>query len=218
MGYLDIYKKSDKSQNEKQSFDFLITDLLSNDTRGKDKQRSLSAHNIEDSLKFKFVPSMFYIVMYAKTDKPESIGKNNFYDVCPLIFCLGVGSKTITGLNFNFIPNNVRAAVLDLIVETNPKFYRDISNINLNELVLNNQLCSTLLSSKGVSSFLSYINAKIGIDLSPCVRTYNIKDIANARLIEYDEWGCILYLSFNDAVRGANLASIQRDVITGTDK
>ena len=39
----------------------------------------------------------------------------------------------------------------------------------------------------------------------------------NVRLIEYDEWIYIPYLSFKDSIRGSNLANIQRDVIMGTD-
>ena len=69
----------------------------------------------------------------------------------------------------------------------------------------------------GVSAFLSFMKAKTGVDLSKCVRTYNRSNIVNVRLIEYDEWGYIPYLSFKDSVRGANLANIQRDVIMGSD-
>ena len=54
--YLESYMKSDKSQMEKESFDFLITDLLSKNLRGDEKQRTLTAHNMEDLLKNQFVP------------------------------------------------------------------------------------------------------------------------------------------------------------------
>ena len=104
MGYLDDYIKADRSLKEKESFDFLITDLLSRNLRGVDKQRTLTAHNMEEFTKNKFIPSMFYIIMYAKADQPEILGDNEFYDVAPLIFCTNVNDKSITGINFNFIP------------------------------------------------------------------------------------------------------------------
>ena len=217
MKYLETYMNSDRGKMEKESFDFLITDLLSRNLRGVDKQRTLTSHNMEDALKNQLVPSMFYLLMYAKSDKPEVIGKNEFYDVCPLIMCLNVDDKFVTGLNFNFMPNDVRARIIDLIVESNQKFYQEMETSNINSIKTNNPLVSMLISDKGVSSFLLFVKSKTGLDVSKCVRTYDRKNIVNVRLIEYDEWIYIPYLSFKDSIRGSNLANIQRDVIMGTD-
>lgn len=213
--YLETYTKSNKGQMEKEAFDFLVTDLLSKNLRGNDKQRTLTAHNMEDMIKNQFVPSMFYLIMYAKSDRPESIGNQEFYDVCPLIFCVGSNDKFVTGINFNFIPNDVRARIMDIITETQKKFYDDVETTNITDIRANTPLGSLLLSEKGISSFVLFIKSKTGIDISPCIRTYNRSNIINVRLIEYDEWGYIPYLSFKDSVRGANLANIQREVILG---
>ena len=215
--YLETYMKSNKGQMEKEAFDFLVTDLLAKNLRGNDKQRTLTAHNMEDMLKNQFVPSMLYLIMYAKSDKPETIGHIDFYDFCPLIFCTGVNDKFITGINFNFIPNDIRARVMDLITESQQKFYDEMETTNIKDVRANTPLGSLLISENGVSAFLSFMKAKTGVDLSKCVRTYNRSNIVNVRLIEYDEWGYIPYLSFKDSVRGANLANIQRDVIMGSD-
>jgi hypothetical protein len=215
--YLETYLNSDRDQMEKEAFNFLITDLLSRNLRGADKQRTLTAHNMEDMLKNQLVPSMFYLLMYAKSDKPEVIGKNEFYDVCPLIMCLNVNDKFVTGLNFNFLPNDVRARILDLIVESNQKFYQEIETSNINSIKVNNPLGSILISDKGVSSFLLFVKSKTGLDVSKCVRTYDRKNIMNVRLIEYDEWHYIPYLSFKDSIRGSSLANVQRDIIIGSE-
>jgi hypothetical protein len=215
--YLETYLNSDRDQMEKEAFNFLITDLLSRNLRGTDKQRTLTAHNMEDMLKNQLVPSMFYLLMYAKSDKPEVIGKNEFYDVCPLIMCLNVNDKFVTGLNFNFLPNDVRARILDLIVESNQKFYQEIETSNINSIKVNNTLGSMLMSDKGVSSFLLFVKSKTGLDVSKCVRTYDRKNIMNVRLIEYDEWHYIPYLSFKDSIRGSSLANVQRDIIIGSE-
>ena len=198
---------SDRGQMEKEAFDFLITDLLSRNLRGVDKQRTLTAHNMEDMLKNQLVPSMFYLLMYAKSDKPEVIGKNEFYDVCPLILCLNANDKFVTGLNFNFIPNDVRARIMDLIVESNQKFYQEMEASNINSIKTNNPLGSMLISDKGVSSFLLFVKSKTGLDVSKCVRTYDRKNIMNVRLIEYDEWHYIPYLSFKESIRGSKRIS-----------
>ena len=125
--------------------------------------------------------------------------------------------KFITGINFNFIPNDIRARVMDLITESQQKFYDEMETTNIKDVRVNTPLGSLLISENGVSAFLSFIKAKTGVDLSKCVRIYNRSNIVNVRLIEYDEWGYIPYLSFKDSVRGANLANIQRDVIMGSD-
>ena len=52
--YLETYIKSNKVQMEKEAFDFLVTDLLAKNLRGNDKQRTLTAHNMEDILKNQF--------------------------------------------------------------------------------------------------------------------------------------------------------------------
>ena len=212
--YLEEYNSSDKEQMEREAFDFLITDLLVKNLRCNEKQRTITAHNMEESLKTSFVPSLFYLIMYAKADKPEIIGINEFYDVCPLIMCLGVNDRFITGLNFNFIPNDIRARIMDIIVESNEKFYNNVNTINVDDIKINNPLGSMLVSNNGISSFLMFIKSKTGVDVSKCIRTYDRKNIANVRLIEYDEWFYIPHLSFKDSIRGANLASIQRDVVT----
>lgn len=214
MKYLEEYNSSDKEQMEKEAFDFLITDLLVKNLRGNEKQRTITAHNMEESLKTSFVPSLFYLIMYAKADKPEIIGSNEFYDVCPLIMCLGVNDKFITGLNFNFIPNDIRAIILDIITEINNKFYDNVNTMNVDDIKINNPFGSMLVSNNGISSFLKFIKSKTGVDISKCVRTYDRKNIVNVRLIEYDEWFYIPHLSFKGSIRGASLASIQRDVIT----
>lgn len=215
MSYLDEYINSNRPVKEKESFDFLITDLLSRNLRGDDKQRTLTAHNMEEFTKNMFIPSLFYIIMYAKEDKPYVMGDNEFYDVCPLIFCTGVNEKSVTGINFNYIPNDYRALILDTISGSAENFYNDINSSNISSLKTNMNLGSVLLSEQGLKGFILYIKAKTKIDLSPCIRSYNRDNIVNSRLIEYDEWGYIPYLSFKDSIRGANIASVQKDVILG---
>ena len=93
---MDKYKScSDVNQMEKEAFDFLVTGLLSKNLKGKNKQRTITAHNMEETIGNQIVPSLFYMIMYAKNDVPEKIGDNEFYDVCPLILCLSVNDKNV---------------------------------------------------------------------------------------------------------------------------
>lgn len=211
---MDKYKScSDVNQMEKEAFDFLVTGLLSKNLKGKNKQRTITAHNMEETIGNQIVPSLFYMIMYAKNDVPEKIGDDEFYDVCPLILCLSVNDKNVTGINFNFIPNILRAVILDIIEESNINFYNTVSVSNVDEIQINKALAVILSSKNGAFNFIQYIKSKTGIDISSAIRTYNKSNIVNVRLIEYDEWGYIPYLTFTDSVRGADLAKIQATVI-----
>ena len=214
ISYLKYYNSADKSVCEKEAFNFLVTDLLSKNLTGEDKQFTITAHNMEEALKEKMLPSIFYLLMYAKPDKSDVIGKIKFYDVCPLIFCLGYNGKTVTGVNFNLIPNNLRASILDLIVDTNVPFYENVSTTNVNDIQYNEPLATLFVADpNGIASFVAYVKSKTNIDISSCIRTYNVENIKNVRMIEYDEWYHIPFLNFNDSVRGANLALLQSALV-----
>ena len=213
--YTKLYRSrlSDINQIGKESFDFLITDLMYKDVQGKQKQRELTAHNLEKIVDGQFIPSMFYIFMYAKNNKPDKFGKLEFYDVCPVLFCTSVSETTISGINFNFVPNALRAVLFDIIEDTNIEFYRTVLDTNINTLTLNNNLGMALSTPKGLSDFITFIKSKTNIDLTPCVRTYLRKSILKSRMIEYDEWYRIMFLSFQDSVRGIKLSEIQQSLI-----
>lgn len=208
--FLDLYKKTERSKGEALAFDVLVSDLLSKDKIGSDKFRELGSKNMEQSAPTNFIPSMFYIFMYVKQDKEQVLGEK-FYDVCPLILCTSVDAKSVKGINFNFLPNDVRAAVLDILVGDFKDFYDNVEKDAGDDLVVNNDLGVSL--TKGLDGVLMYIKEKIGLDISACVRTYSRRNMLKTRMIEYDQWKYIPFLTFKDAVRGINLAQLQMDLV-----
>ena len=150
--------------------------------------------------------------MYVKQEPDTFLGLP-FYDACPLIFCTNVDDKSVTGINFNLIPNNIRAAFLDIITSDYESFYKEMENNVQEGMVINQNLGAILTSPNGLSTVIAYVKQKSGVDLSSCIRRYNRANIGKVRMIEYDQWHYIPFLSFKDSVRGTSLAMLQAEFI-----
>jgi len=207
--FIELYRKSDRNKAEALAFDVLVNDLLEKNKVGNDKIREIGGMDMERSSPTNFIPSMFYIFMYVKQEKEEAFG-NSFYDMCPMILCTGADQRTVTGINFNFLPNDVRAVLLDILTDSYKEFYDNVGNDG-NELKVNEDLGVALM--KGISGVFQYIKSRTNIDISSCVRTYSRSNMLKTRMIEYDQWKYIPFLSFKDAVRGVNLAKLQAEFI-----
>lgn len=205
--FLETYKKGGASM-EGDAFDYLVGDMLIKEKRGADKAREITALDMESQSPVDFAPCMIYTFLYI-SDKPEIINDKVFSDMVPVILCFTANSHTVTGLNFNLIPNDVRASILDLIVNLNKEpMYEDDGKFQISET-----LGKLFTLEHGVSSFLKAIENETGLNVSSAVRTYSIKNIRKSRMIEYDMWKYVPALSFKDAIRGAGLADLQAGMI-----
>lgn len=208
MGYfLDLYKKGGASM-ESSAFDYLVGNLLIKEKRGIDKATEITALNMEENAPIDFVPAMIYTFLYV-SDTEEMAGAKRFKDNVPVILCLTSTGKLVTGLNFNMIPNDVRASILDIIVNlTKEPMYDDSGKFKANEVIL--KLFSL---PKGVTGFIKAIENETGLNVNSAVRTYNTTFIKRCRMVEYDAWKYVPFLSFKDAIRGAGLAELQADMV-----
>lgn len=216
MTFLEEYTRTvNKDAVSKSAFDYLITDLLQKKLVGNDKIRTLTGVDMERGSPTNFVPSMIYVMMYHNNKSDGIVQGKNFYDVVPLILCLSCDLKYVTGINFNFVPNEIRAKILDLI--SSDGIVDNIVNSDSNDFKINQKL-GTRLMSGNVTELISYLKETTGVDISMCIRKYDRKNIINSRLIEYDMWMYIPFLNFNDAVRGVNLVNVQVDMIKSSNK
>lgn len=211
--FLENFKKGGSKGNESSAFNFLFENLLKRNLRGSDKAVTLSGMNMEDSAPCDFVPGMIYTFLYTSNLKDNLNGKS-FIDAVPIILCLRHGS-TIQGLNFNMMPNEVRASLLDMIVESDKDTYAGKKD---GDFPINKNFTGLLMKDTGPADFIKFASEKTKANLSQCVRTYSPDFIVNPRLIEYDMWEYIPYMNFKDAVRGGNLAAIQASIIKKDNK
>ena len=208
MGYfLDLYKKGGASM-ESSAFDYLVGNLLIKEKRGADKATEITALNMEEDAPIDFVPAMIYTFLYV-SDAEETAGAKHFKDNVPVILCLASTGKLVTGLNFNMIPNDARASILDIIVNlTKEPMYDDSGKFKANEVML--KLFSL---PKGVTGFVKAIENETGLNVNSAIRTYNTTFIKRCRMVEYDAWKYVPFLSFKDAIRGAGLAELQAGMV-----
>ena len=205
--FYDDYEEGLYKGKDKEAFALIIKDLLQNNAKGAEKQRSITGYNMESGAMTTFVPSMFYVFMYNNPEKDDP----SFYDRVPRILCTGFGGGTVTGINFNYLPNDVRALIIDTVIEAYPEFY-DESNLIGSEFKLNKKFAAGLIGG-GTSALLKMLSAKSKIDISSAIRTYKLKNVIKTRMLEYDMWKYVPFLSFKDAVRGINLAKAQIDMV-----
>lgn len=211
--FLELYKSKDKAYHEKNAQEYLVDILLQKKLKGDDKTTTLTALRMEETLK-EITPSMFYTFQYNAKD-PVVLGKTSFVDCVPLILCTSVDKKTVCGINFNMLPNDVRASVLDIIYKAFESFYKDdVYGQKPGEVKLNSKFMGMLVNKLSLKNFLNVLKDKTGVDISKAYRQYNISGMSNVRLVEYDQWRHIPFLSFKDAVRGASLANIQAEVVS----
>ena len=74
-------------------------------------------------------------------------------------------------------------------------------------------LANSVINPKYREALLFIFDTYTGLKISNCYRTYKEEFILNPRLIEYDMWKYIPFLTFNDAVRGIPLALLQQDLV-----
>ena len=205
--FLNMYKKGGALLSSA-AFDYLVGDLLIKEKRGAEKAKELTALDMESKAPMDFVPAMIYTFLYI-SDTKEMAGKAQFRDMVPVILCFTSTSSSVTGLNFNMIPNDVRASILDLIVKlTKEPMFDDSGKFKANETI-----AKLFVTPNGVKAFLAAVENETGLNVSSAVRTYKIDCVKKLRMVEYDMWKYVPALSFKDAIRGAGLADIQASMI-----
>lgn len=192
----------------------LVDYTLGTPKYGADKSVELTAMDFEKDFITDFLPSMIYTFMYEKKDV-EAIGKTTFIDRVPLLLCCTNKNGYLTGINFNFIPNDVRAAFLDEIYFAYKDFYQNTLSdaVTSGTSTFNSELASFLIDDETRKAFFKLMDAKLSFPISSAYRMYDKSKIRNPRMIEFDVWKYIPCLVFKDAIRGANLVDIQREII-----
>ena len=166
---------------------------------------------MEDTYPAKFVPSMFYVFLYVGGQE-NKIGTNTFYDMIPVIMCTGYDGGMVTGINFNFMPNNVRAGFIDIITGGFKQYYEE--DIFEENAKVDETLGFLMSNPKELDTLIKFASEQLHFNISSCMRKYDVSKIFRPRMIENDMLDAVVNLSFSDAVRGINLAKLQMKLIS----
>jgi len=224
MIFTELYNKADKKAYEDMAMEYLVNDTLRDKLRGAEKSKQLTGMHMEDTFNKDFIPTMAYTFLYNSPEPVSTVypssayGKTNeghkFLDRVPCILCMEVTDDMVGGINFNLMPNNIRALVLDSIYETFRDFYKDKLSqaVAEDKAVVNEDFGRLIMTKPGRDAFLFYLNNKCGVQVTGAYRRYKKDMMADVRLLEYDTWQYIPFLAFKDAIRGAGLAVVQTEM------
>lgn len=184
MTYTDYYRKyAADSEKRSVAYMYLVDYALSRKRRGQSKLETEFDLDMESSQPAVFIPGMIYTFMYARPDE-QVISDVRFTDVVPLVMVTGRPDPAhIEGLNFNLLPSEFRAAVLDLVNETNPDFYDNVEN---NGFAMNDILYQTFADPVRRGMFMKSVNYRLSADITAACRRYYVMNCTDVRLVEYD--------------------------------
>lgn len=212
--YRELFKSSDMSSASAVAMEYLVRDTLELNLHGDAKKKELSALDFESKLGGKMIPSLIYTFLYDGVME-EIVAGQKFKDAVPIVLCMFNEDGLMAGLNFNMIPNNIRAYVLDTIYNSWKPFYDKLLFGNARESsdCVNTDFANILMDPENRTRFLKMMDDITGVKVSNAYRVYRIDKMQNIRMIEVDMWKHIPFLVFKDAIRGASLSAIQASVI-----
>lgn len=212
--FRELFKGTDLSAAAALAQEYLVRDTLDLKLRGDAKKRELSALDYESKLGGKIIPSLIYTFMYDGTME-EIVKGEKFKDAVPIVLCMFNEDGLMGGLNFNMIPNDIRAYILDTIYNSWKPFYDKLlfAETKGADDCINKDLASIFMTPENRAKFLKMMDDITGVKVSNAYRVYRMDKMQNVRMIEVDMWKHIPFLSFKDAIRGASLSAIQAAVV-----
>lgn len=192
----------------------LVTETLGSPLVGDAKLYDLESSDMESKISDPFVSSLFYTFTY--TTPVDIIAGVKAVDYIPIMLCFKKYGKYVEGLNFNLLPNDMRAVMLDAIDNAFDNYYTEtgLRLAQMGDIAVNENFANLLVSDTGKMDFMKYFEKKLGVPITKAYRKYNITHIENPRLIEYVNYKYIPLLYFDDAVRGVSIAKLQDKVIS----
>lgn len=212
--FIEFYKEN---KNNKKILDYarvkLVDNLLADPKFNSDKMLDLGDTDMESKVSIQFTPSLFYTFRYES--ESDSIYGLEFKDLIPLVLVAKKSPRKIEGINFNLLPMDVRAVILNTINKSYGKYYTEkgLQLAQEGKSAINEQFATLLLNDKSRYAFMKYLEENIGVPISAAYRSYSIQHIKFPRMIEYCDYKYIPLLCFEDSVRGEKLDKIQQEVI-----
>jgi len=163
-------------------------------------------------------PGMVYVFLHlnetnlgeienAKTGKLIS-----FHDFTPVLFCTSFNPilNLVKGLNLMLLPSQERLKFFEAYWEYYKDFFNRIEEkTEYNEIAINKEYQLSALIGKNPELFKSF-NSMQDAYFEYAYRSYNLKNIAKFRMIEYEQWKYIPFLDARQSFKNSNLQEIYR--------
>jgi len=139
------------------------------------------------------------------------IGKKEYTDLVPLVFCMNTSPGYFSGLNMNALPPPARLQFLQGFYDTFEDFLaREADVLSQNQkLALNKRFIQYVRSGK-TQEMIKLFNRRYRANFNFAYRKYDIKKVEMLRMIEYPEWKYIPFYEPKDAFRKLNQNQIYK--------
>jgi hypothetical protein len=160
------------------------------------------------------IPGIVYTFIYKGALDTMEDAKGNpkkYMDLVPILFCMGIGRTSFTGINLNLLPPLARLQFLQTFYETFQDFLKREADVlaENNKLSLNTRFINYIKGGQ-VQRMIQIFNKKTNENFGFAFRKYSIEKVDQLRMIEYNEWKYIPFYEPKDAFRKLSLNQIYK--------
>lgn len=217
--FLEIYQEFKKIDNiEDIAYERLFENYIKLNLKNDDKIVDIESTN-QEKIVLKIspaIPGMIYTFINLNKENVkilEDIKKGKlikFHDFVPILFCTSYDDKKniIKGLNLNMLPNFERLKFLEAFYQAFKPFFEKIEEtIYNNKPALNEKFIQLSLNKKNSDIFKKF-NKIYNEKFDFAYRSYNLKNLINYRMIEYEEWRYIPFFNPKNSFKKINFDKI----------
>ena len=135
-----------------------------------------------------------------------------FHDFTPIVFCTSFNApqKLLKGLNLNMLPCEARLKFLEAYYNFYKKFLKDIEELTeYNKIALNYNYHIAAATGKNPNIFKRFNHDQNAI-FEFAYRSYDMRNLKQFRMIEYEEWKFIPFFDAKQSFKKANLEMIYK--------
>jgi hypothetical protein len=146
-------------------------------------------------------------IQNLKTGKPLQ-----FHDITPIVFCTSFNApqKLLKGLNLNMLPNLERLKFLEAYYNLYKDFLKDIEELTeYDKVAINYNYHIAALTGKNPEIFKKFNHDQNAV-FEFAYRAYDMRNLRQFRMIEYEEWKYIPFFDAKQSFKKANLEMIYK--------
>lgn len=216
---LEVHEQMKRLENiEDLASERLFENYLILNLKGADKRIDIESTD-QESIAMKMgvaFPGMIYTFINMNETNLSQLenartGKLvEFHDFTPILFCTSYNpsKKLIKGLNLNLLPKEERLKFLIAFYSHYDKFFERVEEkTEYQKQALNKKYIIASIIGKNPMIFQRF-NKIYGARFEFAYRSYNLPNIRNYRMIEYEEWRYIPFYDAKHTVRKIGLQQI----------
>jgi hypothetical protein len=164
------------------------------------------------------IPGMIYTFIHVNENNMIQIqnlatGKLiEFHDFTPIVFCTRYDplKNIIKGLNLTMLPSSERLKFFQAYFDNYKNFFDRIEEkTEYNKLAANIAYIIISISGKNPELFKKFNNDQNAL-FNYAYRSYNLKNAAKFRMLEYEEWRFIPFYDARQSFKKINIAEIHK--------